>query len=113
MDELGTLSAEGQIKLLRVLQTGEFQRLGSSETRRVRVRVISATNADPQQLIRAGRFREDLYYRLNVIEIHVPALAARPDDIVPLARAFLGPGRELTPNAEDGAARPRLARQRP
>jgi len=101
MDELGTLSAEGQIKLLRVLQTGEFQRLGSSETRRVRVRVISATNADPQQLIPAGRFREDLYYRLNVIEIHVPALATRPDDVVPLARAFLGPGRELTPNAED------------
>ena len=101
MDELGTLSAEGQIKLLRVLQTGEFQRLGSSETRRVRVRVISATNADPQQLIRAGRFREDLYYRLNVIEIHVPALATRPDDIVPLAHAFLGPGHELTPNAEE------------
>ena len=101
MDELGTLPAEGQIKLLRVLQTGEFQRLGSSETRRVRVRVISATNADPQQLIRAGRFREDLYYRLNVIEIHVPALATRPDDIVPLARAFLGPGRELTASAEE------------
>jgi DNA-binding NtrC family response regulator len=101
MDELGTLSAEGQVKLLRVLQTGEFQRLGSSETRRVRVRVISATNADPQQLIRAGRFREDLYYRLNVIEIHVPALATRPDDIVPLAHAFLGPGHELTPQAEE------------
>jgi DNA-binding NtrC family response regulator len=101
MDELGTLSAEGQVKLLRVLQTGEFQRLGSSETRRVRVRVISATNADPQQLIRSGRFREDLYYRLNVIEIHVPALATRPDDVLPLARAFLGPGRELTPNAEE------------
>ena len=101
MDELGTLSAEGQIKLLRVLQTGEFQRLGSSETRRVRVRVISATNADPQQLIRAGRFREDLYYRLNVIELHVPALAERSDDVLPLARAFLGPGRVLTVAAEE------------
>jgi DNA-binding NtrC family response regulator len=101
MDELGTLSAEGQVKLLRVLQTGEFQRLGSSETRRVRVRVISATNADPKQLIRGGRFREDLYYRLNVIELHVPALAERADDIPPLARAFLGPGRSLTPAAEE------------
>ena len=102
LDELGTLSAEGQVKLLRVLQTGEFQRLGSSDTRRVRVRVISATNADPTQLIRTGRLREDLYYRLNVIELHVPALAERPDDILPLARAFLGPGRVLTPAAEDG-----------
>jgi DNA-binding NtrC family response regulator len=101
MDELGTLSAEGQVKLLRVLQTGEFQRLGSSETRRVRVRVISATNADPRQLIRAGRFREDLYYRLNVIELHVPALAERADDVLPLARAFLGPERTLTPAAEE------------
>ena len=100
MDELGTLPAEGQVKLLRVLQTGEFQRLGSSETRRVKVRVISATNADPQQLIRSGRFREDLYYRLNVIELHVPALAERPDDILPLARTFLGPGHSLTPAAE-------------
>jgi DNA-binding NtrC family response regulator len=101
MDELGTLSAEGQVKLLRVLQTGEFQRLGSSETRRVRVRVISATNADPQQLIRAGRFREDLYYRLNVIELHVPALAERADDVLPLARAFLGPERTFAPAAEE------------
>jgi DNA-binding NtrC family response regulator len=67
----------------------------------VRVRVISATNADPQHLIRTGRFREDLYYRLNVIEIRVPALAERPDDIVPLAHAFLGPRAELTANAEE------------
>jgi DNA-binding NtrC family response regulator len=63
--------------------------------------VISATNADPQQLIRAGRFREDLYYRLNVIELHVPALAERSDDVLPLARAFLGPGRVLTAAAEE------------
>jgi len=101
LDELGTLSAEGQVKLLRVLQTGEFQRLGSSETRRVKVRVISATNADPHRLIRSGRLREDLYYRLNVIELHVPALADRPDDILPLARAFLGPGHALTGAAEE------------
>jgi len=100
MDELGTLPPEGQIKLLRVLQTGEFQRLGSSETRRASVRVISATNADPVRLIGEGRFREDLYYRLNVIEIDVPPLTERRDDIVPLARAFVGDGHSLAPDAE-------------
>jgi DNA-binding NtrC family response regulator len=100
LDELGTLSPEGQVKLLRVLQTGEFERLGSSQTRRTRVRVISATNADLKEAIRAGRFREDLYYRLNVIEIEVPPLASRPDDILPLAAAFLGPGRRLSAEAE-------------
>jgi DNA-binding NtrC family response regulator len=100
LDELGTLPPEGQIKLLRVLQTGEFQRLGSSETRRASVRVISATNADPERLIRDGRFREDLYYRLNVIEIDVPPLTERRDDILPLARAFAGAGHSLAPDAE-------------
>jgi DNA-binding NtrC family response regulator len=100
LDELGTLTPAGQVKLLRVLQTGEFERLGSSETRRVTVRVVSATNSDLPQLIREGRFREDLYYRLNVIELAVPPLADRPDDILPLARAFLGPGQRLSPAAE-------------
>ncbi len=100
LDELGTLTPAGQVKLLRVLQTGEFERLGSSQTRKARVRVISATNADLVELIQAGRFREDLYYRLNVIELVVPPLASRPDDILPLARAFLGPGQRLTPAAE-------------
>jgi len=100
LDELGTLTPQGQVKLLRVLQTGEFERLGSSQTRRVHVRVISATNAELLQLIRAGRFREDLYYRLNVIELYIPPLAERTDDILPLARAFLGEGRRLSPAAE-------------
>jgi DNA-binding NtrC family response regulator len=89
LDELGNLSLAGQMKLLRVLQTGEFQRLGSNVTRTAAVRLISATNADLKAEIAAGRFREDLYFRLNVIELAVPALASRPEDILPLARHFL------------------------
>jgi DNA-binding NtrC family response regulator len=89
LDELGNLSLAGQMKLLRVLQTGEFQRLGSSTTRRADVRLISATNANLEAEIAAGRFREDLYFRLNVIELHVPALANRHEDAVLLAGHFL------------------------
>ncbi|ROH92061.1 sigma-54-dependent Fis family transcriptional regulator [Stagnimonas aquatica] len=100
LDELGTLSLEGQVKLLRVLQTGQFERLGSSQTRKVQVRVISATNADLRAAIRAGTFREDLYYRLNVIELHVPALASRRDDVLPLARAFLDGAHSFSAEAE-------------
>jgi DNA-binding NtrC family response regulator len=99
LDELGNLSALGQAKLLRVLQTGEYERLGSNTTRRTQARVIAATNASLPQLIRDGRFREDLFYRLNVIELEVPALAARQDDILPLARHFLEPGFTLAPDA--------------
>ena len=100
LDELGNLAGSGQAKLLRVLQTGEFERLGSNATRRTRVRVIAATNANLRQAIRDGRFREDLFYRLNVIELEIPALAERRDDILPLARHFLQPGFLLTPEAE-------------
>ena len=89
LDEIGNLSAAGQMRLLRVLQTGEFERLGSSTTRKVDVRVISATNADLRAEILAGRFREDLFFRLNVIELLVPSLARRVEDIVPLAERFL------------------------
>jgi len=89
LDEIGNLPPSGQMKLLRVLETGQFERLGSSKTRHVKVRVLSATNADLSAMIRAGTFREDLYYRLNVIELALPALAVRPDDIVPLAEHFL------------------------
>ena len=85
LDEIGNLSAAGQVKLLRVLQSGEFERLGSSETRRVDVRVLCATNADLKQAIAEGRFREDLYFRLNVVELPVPPLRDRPEDILPLA----------------------------
>jgi DNA-binding NtrC family response regulator len=95
LDEIGNLSASGQMKLLRVLQTGRFERLGSSETRRVDVRLICATNADLRREIAAGRFREDLFYRLNVIELSVPPLSERPEDVVPLAERFL---RALSPS---------------
>src|SRR5512134_97566 len=99
LDELGNLSPQGQAKLLRVLQTGEYERLGSNTTRRTRARVIAATNANLPQLIREGKFREDLYYRLNVIELEVPPLAARQEDILPLAQHFLEPGFTLAPDA--------------
>jgi DNA-binding NtrC family response regulator len=89
LDEVGNLSLTGQMRLLRVLQTGEFERLGSSTTRKIDVRVVSATNADLKREIREGRFREDLYFRLNVIELDIPPLCGRPDDILPLARHFL------------------------
>jgi DNA-binding NtrC family response regulator len=89
LDEIGNLSPSGQMKLLRVLQTGEFERLGSSTTRKVDVRIISATNVDLPAAIREGKFREDLYFRLNVIELSLPALCDRPDDVLPLARHFV------------------------
>jgi DNA-binding NtrC family response regulator len=99
LDEIGTLPLAGQVKLLRVLETGRFQRLGSNRERSVRVRVVSATNADLPALIAEGRFREDLYYRLNGIELRVPPLAQRPRDILPLARHFLPPGKRLDEDA--------------
>jgi DNA-binding NtrC family response regulator len=99
LDEIANLPPAGQMKLLRVLETGQFERLGSSKTRQVKVRVISATNADLVQMIHQGRFREDLYYRLNVIELNLPPLAARPDDILPLAESFLPDGVQLSDEA--------------
>jgi DNA-binding NtrC family response regulator len=89
LDEIGNLSLSGQQKLLRVLQTGELQRLGSSQVRKVDVRVISATNEDLRKAIAQKTFREDLYFRLNVVELSLPRLADRAEDILPLARAFL------------------------
>ncbi|HEY5972051.1 MAG TPA: sigma-54 dependent transcriptional regulator [Pseudoxanthomonas sp.] len=88
LDEIGNLPLAGQMKLLRVLETGRFERLGSNRERQVSVRVISATNADLPALIREGGFREDLYYRLNAIELALPPLAERPGDILPLAESF-------------------------
>jgi DNA-binding NtrC family response regulator len=112
LDELGNLSTSGQMKLLRVLQSGEFERLGSNTTHKTDVRVISATNADLPRAIAAGTFREDLYFRLNVIELRLPALADRSDDIMPLAEHILfdiarrsGPDAtpcELSPGAIQG-----------
>jgi len=89
LDEIGTLPLAGQVKLLRVLETGRYERLGSSRSRQGRVRVISATNADLKAMVRAGSFREDLFYRLNVIEVALPALAERSEDVLPLAEHFL------------------------
>lgn len=100
LDEIGNLPPAGQIKLLRVLQTGEFERLGSTRTRRTQVRIITATNTDLSAAIAAGTFREDLYYRLNVIEIQVPPLVERREDILLLARAFLDDSHQLSREAE-------------
>jgi DNA-binding NtrC family response regulator len=93
--------------LLRVLQTGEFERLGSSTTRKVDVRIVSATNTDLTRAIQAGTFREDLYFRLNVIELPLPPLAERSEDIVPLSEHYLAElAGESTPLAltEDAVA---------
>jgi len=96
LDEIGNLSLDGQAKLLRVLETGEFERIGGSETLKVKVRIISATNADIKSAIARGDFREDLYYRLNVIELPLLPLNKRKSDILPLAEHFLGEEFQLT-----------------
>jgi transcriptional regulator with GAF, ATPase, and Fis domain/CHASE2 domain-containing sensor protein len=88
LDEITETSEAFQIKLLRVLQEGTFERVGDTQTRRVNVRVIAATNKDLEALVRQGRFREDLYYRLNVFPIKVPPLRERPEDIPLLALRF-------------------------
>lgn len=89
LDEVGNVPPSQQPKLLRVLEDGEFERLGSSRTQTVDVRLISATNADLESEVGAGRFRKDLLYRINTLEVRVPALHERAEDIVPLARTFL------------------------
>jgi DNA-binding NtrC family response regulator len=89
LDEIANISLSQQARLLRVLETGEFERLGSSRTRSVDVRLLSATNADLRQEVAAGRFRQDLLFRLNTVEIHVPPLRDRRADVMPLAEHFL------------------------
>ncbi|MGH9378647.1 MAG: sigma-54-dependent transcriptional regulator, partial [Terriglobia bacterium] len=89
LDEIANVPLGQQAKLLRVIETGEVHRVGSSKTYRVDVRLISATNAGLREEVAAGRFREDLLFRLNTIEIHLPPLRERPEDILPLARGFL------------------------
>jgi DNA-binding NtrC family response regulator len=88
-DEIGTVGLETQAKLLRVIQEREFMRLGGIDTMKVDVRIIAATNVDLKQLVQEGRFREDLYYRLNVINIHIPPLRERREDIPALAEFFI------------------------
>ncbi len=89
LDEIATVPMTQQAKLLRVLESGEFEMLGSSQTQRTDVRIISATNGDFAQMISEGLFRQDLYYRLNTLEFRVPALRERPEDIAALATFFV------------------------
>ena len=105
LDEIGNLPLAGQMKLLRVLETGRFERLGSNRERQVSVRVISATNADLPAMIREGRFREDLYYRLNAIELALPPLAERPGDILPLAESFRHADKPISDSARSALLR--------
>jgi transcriptional regulator with GAF, ATPase, and Fis domain len=101
LDEINSVSYQLQVKLLRVLQEHEFERVGDTRTIRVDVRVIAATNVDLQDQITAGRFREDLFYRLNVIPIYLPALRERGDDITALVNFFVwryaSGGSEISP----------------
>jgi DNA-binding NtrC family response regulator len=89
LDEIANVPVAGQARLLRVVETGEFERVGSSQTRRVDVRIISATNAALEDEVAAGRFRQDLLFRLNTVEIRIPPLRDRREDIPPLAARFL------------------------
>lgn len=89
LDEIGDMNLALQSKLLRILQESEFEKLGSSKTVRVDVRVIAATSADLEKKVADGSFRADLYHRLNVVHLHVPSLRERPDDIMPIAQGLL------------------------
>lgn len=108
LDEIGEISPELQAKLLRFVQEKEFERVGENTTRKADVRVVAATNRDIEADVQAGRFREDLWYRLNVIEIRIPPLRERPEDVIRLACGFLTffartagrPGMEFSPAAE-------------
>ncbi len=101
LDEVGEMSPSLQAKLLRVLQEGEFCRVGGSHPLRVDVRIVVATNRDLEQEVREGRFREDLYYRMNVVPIHLPPLRHRPEEIMPLAHHFLMKGVHFGADAEE------------
>src|SRR6188474_115859 len=111
MDEVGTMSPAMQMKLLRVLQEREFERIGESHTTKVDVRVIAATNSDLGRMVADGGFREDLFYRLNVIPVQLPPLRDRKEDIPLLVQHFLDRYRPADPGAAQGtpqAARPPL-----
>lgn len=113
LDEIGNLPLEQQPKLLRAIEDGEFERLGSARTQRVDVRIVAATNTDLAEAVAAGRFRQDLLYRLNTFQIVVPPLRERSEDIVPLARHYLAAAcaryRRPLPALEGDAERALLA----
>ncbi len=106
LDEIGTLDPQVQVNLLRVLQEREFERVGDHHTIKVDVRIIAATNLDLDEQVRKGLFREDLYYRLNVVTVHLPPLRNRREDIAPLVDHFLGKY-----NDENGRDLRRLSRE--
>src|SRR5213080_1998634 len=105
LDEVGTMSAALQMKLLRVLQEREFERVGDSHTTKVDVRVIAATNSDLMRLVSEGQFREDLFYRLNVIPVRLPPLRERKEDVALLVQHFLD---KFTAESATASARPTL-----
>ncbi len=121
LDEINSTSPKLQVKLLRVLQEGEFERVGDNRTKKVDTRIIAATNRDLLEEIEAGRFREDLYYRLNVVPIYLPPLRERREDIEPLVVFFLNryaeqnrrEMRQGAPRGDAALARARLAGERP
>ena len=104
LDEIANISLQQQAKLLRVLETGEIQRVGSSKVRKVDVRILAATNADLTEILATGEFREDLLYRLNTVEIHLPPLRERSEDVVTLALHFLERNRARYRKAVGGFA---------
>ena len=120
LDEIANLPLSQQAKLLRVIETGEFERVGSSKTLHANVRIISATNANLKDEVAAGRFRQDLLFRLNTIEVPLPPLRERREDVAPLAAHFLRQHaeryRKTLTGFEAGCARsarpPRISRQR-
>ena len=104
LDEIGDMSAAIQAKILRVLQEHEFERLGGTRTQKVDVRLIAATNRDLSQMVASGQFREDLYYRLNVVSVEMPPLRERKEDIIALAMFFV---KKFGARAEEEVRRPR------
>jgi transcriptional regulator with PAS, ATPase and Fis domain len=107
LDEVGTMPMALQMKMLRVLQEREFERIGDTKTIKVDVRIVSATNADLTKMVKAGSFREDLYYRLNVIPVHLAPLRERVEDIPLLVQTFISKfagGRDVT-ISQDGMRR--------